>query len=220
MKRSVTILCVVIGLLTVTSAFALDLSRHSANPLPLNKPIPNTTTAVLGCDDNYAYNAYYQGTDDRLGNIFDFGAGSLLSRVGFVHYGWGFPGPYNYDVEIWDPTSCTYAAGRNNLVASDAASNLVYEEVDLCPNEIFLTGYMVVTIDPNTCLASDDCYPDLMFDDQLNVFCPVIINNASTAPACYDVSSYNGPFLLRVETDNCPTPVQHRSWGALKSIYR
>jgi hypothetical protein len=189
-------------------------------PEGLRAVSPPSTNLVLGCDDNVVWSGYFQWADDRLGNLFDFGTGSTLSRVGFTHYGWGNAGPYDYDIEIWDPASCTFVAALNGLVAADAASTLGYEEVDMCQSGIVLSGNMVVTIDPNTCFSPTNCYPDLMFDDQLGVQCPVIINNATTAPACYDMSAYNGPFLLRIDVNNCPVPARHPSWGQLKSTYR
>jgi hypothetical protein len=220
MKRLVTMCFVVVGLLAATSAMALDLHSRTSLPRALNLTRPMTATVVLGCDDGNAYNAYYQATDDRLGNLFDFGTSSMLGTVNFAHYGWGIAGPYDYDIEVWDPTSCTMVAAKNGLVASDAADAVGVETVDLCSSGIVLSGNMVVTIDPNSCVAPNDCYPDLMYDDQIDVFCPVIINNATTAPACYDVSPYNGPFLLRIGLNTCATPTHRESWGHLKSIYR
>jgi hypothetical protein len=221
MKRVATSCLVLAALLVASSALAVDLHRkHQA--IPISGPLFSVTqvNVVLGCDDNVASSAYYQATDDRLGNLFSFGSGAVLSHVGFWHYGYGFAGPYSYDVEVWDPVSCTYVTGKNGLSATDAANAAAFDVADLCGDNIYLTGDLAVTIDPNTCAAPNDCYPDLLFDDQLNVFCPIIINNASTAPACYDVSAYNGPFLLRIDTNNCPTPAKTRSWGDLKSIYR
>ena len=221
MKRTATLSIALLALLIASNAFALDLQRrHQAIPVSGQLYSVTQVNTVLGCDDNVANNAYYQATDDRLGNMFSFGSGAALSAVGFWHYGYGLSGPYNYDIEIWDPVTCTYVTGKNGLSAADAAASPTFTVADLCPDNIYLTGDLAVTIDPNTCAAPNDCYPDLLFDDQLNVFCPIIINNASTSPACYDVQTFNGPFLLRIDTNNCPTPAKTRSWGDLKQIYR
>jgi hypothetical protein len=220
MKRTVTLLCLAALALSFTSAFALDLQRKGANHDSRQHVNLNSAQAVFGCDDGIFYNAYFQNSDDRLGNLFDFGSGAVLSEVTFAHYGYGFSGPYNYDLEIWDPASCTFVVAKNNLVASDAANNVAVEDVGTCADNIFLAGTMLVAIDPNTCLAPNDCYPDLLFDDQIDVACPMIINNASTVPACFDISPFSGPFLLRVATDECPTPARPHSWGQLKAIYR
>ncbi|HTO89610.1 MAG TPA: hypothetical protein VMJ70_00640 [Candidatus Sulfotelmatobacter sp.] len=222
MRKLATAFLVLLGLsLLAANGFALDLRRHS---MPSNRQVhlhsPAMIQAVLGCDDGYVFNAYYQNSDDRLGNYFSFGATARLSRVAFAHYGFGFSGPYQYNLEVWDPASCTFVTGKNGLVAQDAASDVAVEDVDLCSDNIMVSGYMMIMIDPNSCLAPDDCYPDLMFDDQVDVACPVIINNASTAPECFDISPYSGPFLLRVETDNCPVPAKKTSWGELKTLYR
>jgi len=221
MRKLATTLLVLLGLAAATSAFALDLRpRLTGSHSPVRVNSRGMTTAVLGCDDGYFANAYYQGTDDRLGNQFSFGSGTTLSRVAFAHYGFGFPGPYNYDIEIWDPTSCTFVTSKDNLIAADAANDIAVEDVDLCSDHIYLAGNLLVMLDPNSCLAPNDCYPDLLFDDQLDVECPWIINNASTGAICYDVAPYNGPFLLRIEVDNCPVPAKRTSWGELKTLYR
>ena len=220
MNRLATTLLVIVCLCAATSAMALDLQSRGthAGSGPLVRPA--SSTAVLGCDDGVDNSAWYQNTDDRIGNLFDFGTGAVLSSVEFTHFGYGFAGPYNYDVEVWDPASCTFVGAKNGLVAGNAAGQSATESVDMCSAGLYLTGYQMVTIDPNTCLNPGDCYPDVEFDDQLNVQCPVIIALATTAPACYDISSQGGPFLLRVGTNGCATPTKHNSWGQLKSVYR
>jgi hypothetical protein len=220
MKRTVTTLCLAAAVLTFSSAFALDMATKTLSPDNRQPVSLNSAQAILGCDDGNAASAYFQLTDARYGNLFDFGSGAVLSEVAFAHFGFGFSGPYNYDLEIWDPASCTFVVAKNGLVAGDAANAIASEDILLCPDNIFVAGEMVVTIDPNSCLAPDDCYPDLLFDDQINVACPVVVNNASTSPVCIDVSSQSGPFLLRVATDECPTPTKSHSWGQIKSIYR
>jgi hypothetical protein len=220
MKRMATAVFVLAGLLAATGALALDMHRRAPVGHPLLLTAPNSVNTVIGCDDNTFGSAYYQGTDDRLGNLFNFGSGSVLSAVGFYHYGFGFSGPYNYNLEIWDPASCTLVTAKNGLVAADAANAPVFDVVDTCPDQMYLTGNLAVMLDPNTCAAPSDCYPDLIFDDQINVTCPIIINNASTSPACYDVSTFNGPFMLRIDINDCATPTHKGSWGQLKSTYR
>jgi len=220
MKRTAIALCLVAGVLSFSSAFALDLQRKSLNPANPRQVELNSAQAVLGCDDGVFFSGWFQGTDDRVGNVFDFGSGAVLSEVAFVHYGFGFSGPYNYDIEIWDQASCTFVAAKNNLVAADAAGAVQIEDVLLCADNLFVAGNMVVTIDPNTCANPTDCYPDVLFDDQIFVACPIIIGNASTSPVCNDVSDFGGPFLLRVAIDECPTPTRTHSWGQVKAIYR
>jgi hypothetical protein len=221
MRKTATTLLVLLGLFAATSAFAVDVKKAG---LPTPRPVRLNATAILntplGCDDGVEYNAYFQNTDDRIGNVFSFGSGATLSRLSFEHFGFGFPGPYNYNIELWDPTSCTFVAAKNGLIAQDAANDFVFEDVDLCSDNIHVAGDMIVTIDPNSCAAPNDCYPDVLFDDQLEVFCPVIINDASTSPACFDVSPISGPFILRVDINNCPVPAKKTSWGELKTLYR
>jgi hypothetical protein len=224
MKRMAIALLVLAGITAATSAMAVDL-RASKGALPqqqqhLNRPARFSVTAVQFCDDGSPMSAYYQNTDDRIGNVFDFGSGAVLSAVGFAHYGFGFAGPYNYDLELWDPTSCTFIASVNNQVASDAASSVPFDVLNVCGSNLFVAGNVGVMIDPNSCLSPTDCYPDILFDDQIGVPCPYIIADASTAPACLDYSPVSGPFIVEVETDNCPTPAAKHSWGSVKTLYR
>ena len=198
MKRLATTLLVVVGLLSAASALALDLHQQAPQSKPGHLSRPASAAAALGCDDGVTFSGWFQYTDDRLGNLFDFGAGSTLSSVSFTHYDYSTAGPYSYNLEVWDPASCTYVTGKSGLTAASSVWANTTETVDLCSSNIVLAGNMIVAIDPNTCNSPTDCYPNLVFDDQLNVACPVIINNASTSPACYDLSPYGGPFLLRV----------------------
>ena len=46
--------------------------KDAPMPLPGNT-LTESAQAVLGCDDGFAYGAWYQGTNDRFGNLFDFG---------------------------------------------------------------------------------------------------------------------------------------------------
>ena len=142
MKKIVTALLVIAALSVASAAMALDLARHTPSFAPNRHPFDTQSVqALIGCDDNVEGNAYFQATDDRLGNVFSFGTGKLLSRVQFVHYGFGFAGPYNYDIELWDPISCTFIAAKNGLVAADASgANTVTENVNLCPANLFATG--------------------------------------------------------------------------------
>lgn len=222
MPKFATTSLVVLGLLAATSALALDLPRKN-QPIPGQARLlrPESATAILGCDDGTPDNAYFQDTNWRVGNLFNFGAGALLSTVEFMHYGYGFAGPYAYDIELWDPVSCTFIAAVNGLSAANAANAVQVETVNLCPQSLYVAGNVIVALDPNSCLAANDCYPDLMYDAQINVFCPVIVDATVPAAAdCYDQSSVSGPFLLRVETNNCPTPTKQGSWGDVKVLYR
>lgn len=222
MPKFATTSLVLIGLLAATSALAYDLQRKDL-PIPGHGRLmrPESATAILGCDNGTAFSAFFQGTNDRLGNVFNFGAGAIISTVEFAHYGFGTPGPYNYDLELWDPTSCTFISAVNGFVAADAASAVQVEVLNLCPENLYVAGDVIVALDPNTCPAPNDCYPDLLFDDQINVFCPVVVDATLPAAAdCYDQSSVAGPFLLRVETNNCPTPTKQGSWGNVKVLYR
>jgi hypothetical protein len=210
-----TAFLVLTSLLVASSAMAVDFTPKGKVPTGGRPPVLNL--GVLGCDNGNAFSAYYQGTDERFGNRLSFGASAQLSTVEFAHFGFGFPGPYLYDLEMWDPTSCTMIVSVDNLVAGDASASIQVETIPLCLQGIQLSGDVLVTLDPNTCLDPTDCYPDLIYDDQVNIACPYGIS-ATAFPSCINLST--GAFLLRAEIDGCPTPSVSRTWGAVKSLYR
>lgn len=214
-------LCTVAACLTLAApSFARDLQRHPDQTTPARLPQQMTAHSILGCDNGVTWSGWFQYADDRLGNVIDFGAGGTLSSVTFDHYDYSTVGPYAYDLEVWDPTSCTLVAGKYNLSAASSVFTNTFETVNLCGTGITVSGPTFVGIHPKTCNSPTDCYPNLVFDSQLNVACPVIISNASTAPFCGDVSPFGGPFLLRAAVNECTTPSLDRTWGQLKSYYR
>jgi hypothetical protein len=221
MRRLATVSLVLAGLLVATVAFAVDFNHKStlpAGPEPGQQQLQFALASVLACDDGNPASGYYQWDTARYGNIFTLPAGTRLSAVEFAHYGFGFSGPYDYDLEMWDATSCTMIAEIPGLVAQDAASGIGVEQVYLCPFNLVMGGNVIVAIDANTCPDPTDCYPDLLFDDQVGVFCPFIVD--ATTGECVDVSANGGPFLLRLEINGCPVPALPRTWGSMKSLYR
>jgi hypothetical protein len=217
MKRAIAVLLTLSALLVATAAFAVDFNMKT--PLSGANEIQGLS-AVLACDNGTAFNAFFQADGAGYGNYFNFGGGSQLSTLTFAHFGWNtLVGPYNYDVELFDRPSCTLIQTIPGLVAADAFAAPTTEVVDLCPNNIVLTGDVLVAIDANSCADPSDCYPDVLFDNQANIQCPVVVD--LTTWICTDLSPQAGPFLLRVETDTCvPVPTRPTSWGAVKSIYR
>jgi hypothetical protein len=220
MKGKAIPFLVLAGLSVATCAFALDLRSRGASVItPEVNPGGLQLTAVVGCDDDVLNTAYYQDQNGRYGNVFTFPAGSKLTTLQFVHYGFStLHGPYNYDLELWDPNTCTYIGGVNNLSAADAFSTVQIETENLCANNLIVSGTVAVTVDANSCFDPTDCYPDVIYDDQLFVVCPIIID--AIGGVCADVSDQSGPFLLRVEYNNCPVPTIPSSWGKVKVLYR
>lgn len=217
MKLLATSLLLLAGLVSASAVLATDFSQKShiaGKPMPTFK-----VAAVFQCDNGNLNSGFFQDDGTGFGNNFNFGASSNVDAVEFVHFGFGFAGPYNYDLEFWDKTSCTKITSIDGLVAADAGAVAQLEHIDTCPN-LNLTGEVIVAVDPNTCLAPNDCYPDLIFDDNtINNPCPYYVDLGGAG--CGSLASFgSGAFLLRVETDNCPTPTHKGSWGALKQIYR
>jgi hypothetical protein len=216
MRRLATAFLVLAGLAVASTAMAVDFDQKTVMPEGIT--LNFTLAQVLACDNGTANNAYFQADVARYGNLFNLGSSARLSHLEFAHYGFGFSGPYNYDIELWDPTSCTVIATVDGLVAQDAADFFVVESVDLCPRQLVASGNVIVAIDANSCAVPSDCYPDVLFDTQINVLCPFIVDAAGGV--CIDVSDQSGPFLLRLEIDNCAVPVKPGTWGALKQLYR
>lgn len=216
MRRMATAFLVLAGLAVASTAPAVDFTQKGGAPQGATPTFK--VAAVLLCDNGNQNNAFFQDDLARYGNRFNFGAGSVLTSVEFVHFGFGFAGPYNYDIELWDATSCTPIASVNNLVAADAAGAPMVESENVCASNIQLTGDVIVAIDANSCLVPTDCYPDVIFDDNLAATCQYVVD--ATNFQCIALSGQSGAFLLRVDTNNCPVPVTPSSWGGLKQIYR
>src|SRR5690349_17322606 len=122
MKSVVSTLLVLAVLASATTAFAVDFNRKStAIPGGSATHVRYSVNALLFCDDAVQNNAYFQGTNQAFGNSFNFGASSRLSSVDFFHFGFGFSGPYAYDLVLYDKASCTLITTVPGLVAADAA---------------------------------------------------------------------------------------------------
>jgi hypothetical protein len=210
------------------------LFAASANAAELKKtnvvgsqqhPVDFTT---LGCDDGVEFNAFFQSSTNFYGNVFNFGAvSSQLDRVEFYHCGWNtLGGPYNYNVELWDAGTCTRIAQAVGKQAADAfncsgPSPSILEVEALCNDNLRGTGNVIVAIDPNSCAAPNDCYPDVTFDDQAFITCPFTIAPSGSTGVCTDLGAQGaGPFLLRIDLNGCQTAIPQQSWGGVKTLYR
>lgn len=219
MKGKAIALLILAGLCLATSAMAVDLNKRATGQIPAGTT-GFTLDANFTCDNNSPSSAWFQADNQRFGNVFTFPAGSQLSRLEFVHFGFStLVGPYNYDLELWDPTTCTLINTANGLSAANAFSTIQTEIEDLCARNLFASGTVAVTVDANSCFDPTDCYPDVLYDDNLFVVCPIIVDVPTVT--CLDVSDQAGPFMLRVDYDTCPpTSTVPSSWGKVKSLYR
>ena len=212
--RLATTALVLASLLPAGAALAFDVRplRTATNP--------NFTLNVLACDNGIDYNAFFQDDHRRYGNDFNFGPNPVqLSSVEFTHNGYfELFGPYLFDVELWDPATCTFIASADNLAANDAFYGPVTESFNLCPEQLFGHGLVSVVIDANSCYASNDCFPDISFDDEAPGTCNRIITPGSPN-FCQNLPAV-GDFLLRVDLNNCATGSRPATWGTIKSRYR
>ena len=213
MRRFATTAVLLASLLSAVSAHAFDVAR----PLQ-SHATPNFTLVAQVCDNGVNFNAFFQADIRRYGNEFNFGAGARLSSIEMVHDGWEtLFGPYMFDVELWDVTTCTLIASADNLAASDAFDGAITESFNLCPFELEAAGAVGVMIDANSCSDPSDCYPDISWDNTTPE-CQWIITPG--APSLCQFSPTAGDFLLRVDLDNCPTPTRPVTWGTIKQKYR
>lgn len=221
MKGKAIPFLVLAGLCLATSAMAVDLQKRPSGligtaPEMASQP---TLNVILGCDNGNAFSAFFQKDNARYGNVFNFPPGSKLTAFEFLHYGFQtLVGPYNYDLELWDWNTCTYIGGVNNLQAADAFASVQAEYENVCNSNLIVSGDVAVTVDANSCFDPTDCYPDVLFDDQILVVCPVVVDLDFNV--CYGVEDQSGPFIFRVEYNNCPVPVTPASWGKVKVLYR
>lgn len=211
--RLATTALVLTSLLAAGSAFAFD-----ARPLRISTN-PNFTLTVLVCDNGIDYNAYFQDDSRRYGNDFDFGPNPVqLSSVEFTHNGYfTLFGPYAFDIELWDPATCTFMASADALAANDAYYGSITESFNVCPEQLYGWGQVAVMIDANSCYAPNDCFPVVSFDDEPRT-CQRIITPGT--PSLCQIDPGRGDFLLRVDVNNCATDSRPATWGTIKSRYR
>ena len=211
--RLATTALVIASLLSAVSAFALDVRP------PRAVTSPTFTLGSYVCDNGIDANAFFQDDSRRYGNEFDFGPNpQQISTVEFTHNGYQtLPGPYTFDIELWDPATCTFMGSADALAANDAYFGSITESFNICPEQLFAYGRVAVMIDANSCYAANDCYPDISFDNTLRD-CQLIIT-PGTPSLCQTVPTL-GDFLLRVGVNDCATGTRQATWGTVKSRYR
>jgi hypothetical protein len=170
------------------------------------------------CDDGFLDNAYFQNQGYVYGNAFNVGAGGPLSFVDFVHFGWNtWSGPSQYILHVYDEGTCTEIAALGPYTADDAYNSDVEQLQDLCATGVAVTGQISVLLEPLSCVAPNDCYPDVYFDQTGNLDgCDRVF--PLTAPDC--TPYLNGDFVFRIGVDECGTATQSVTWGNVKALYR
>lgn len=161
------------------------------------------------CTGAYDSNAFYQYAIYAYGNALSVGTGGPLTTLDFVHNGYGFAGPYNYTLWVYDEATCTVVGSIPGLVAPDAAAGSIQTLVDLCPYDLAVSGDIIVAIQGQSCYNATDCYPDVEFDYAPNPVdgCGMRIE-VGVPNTCVQILSTNGvvDFLLGVVVDECAPP--------------
>lgn len=209
-------------------AVAAEVSRpaYRSTIAPVTEPLaPANALTTLRCFTNVDLFGTPQDTLTRFGTGFDLGEGTRVSRVGFWHFGFEtIHGPYTYDLEFWDMTTCARLGVVTDLVAADDFMEPKYEEIDVCAAGITLRGRVAFTIWPRTVIGGSSY--------------PVILKRfESSPPGCYGYWATFTPsipppysqvacdrpeysFLIQVDINDCPVPAARSSWGRLKIGYR
>lgn len=257
---------VLVGLLVLVMAGAANAADLSKGNDGVSAQLEASRSLIYCAGVNFD-SAFYQDALYAYGNALSVGAGAhVLTTLDFVHYGYGFSGPYDYDLLVYDAATCTVVGEVTGLVASDAAANNVQELVDLCPYNLVVTGDLLVLIHPLTCLSPTDCYPDVGMDfstppdgcgsrAEVGVpgTCVQILSSSGvvdflqgitidecappvptgaccfagalcevvTQSACLAAGGeYIGDGSLCVPDPCAPVPVEVKTWGAVKALYR
>lgn len=208
---------VLLALLIVTmagSAAAMDFTA-TAKPTGDASQLQATRYGVACAGINFD-SAFYQDDTKIFGNQMDAGAGGQLTTLNFKHKGYGFSGPYSYNLFVYDFATCTQVYAEFGLTAADAAAGAVTEVVDLTPYNWSVTGFFFIGIQPLTCLAVGDCYPDVGFDYDALTPAPVVSGCGSAvdltdplAPWCYAITTTDPlpvDFLMNVAIADPPAP--------------
>ncbi len=196
---------VLIGLLVLfmaSTASAADLTKGT----PANATSFEPTRDMIYCSGVNADNAFYENGIYAYGNMLSVGEENhTLTTLDFLHYGWGFAGPYDYDLLVYDALTCTVVHEVNGLVAADAAEQDVQELVDLCPYNMVVTGDLFVLIHPLSCYVPTDCYPDLYFDISTPPDGCGVRAEVGVPESCVQILSSSGvvDFLQGITIDEC-----------------
>jgi hypothetical protein len=205
---------VLLALLIVTMAGSAAAMDFTATAKPTGDPTQlQPTRYSVGCAGVNFDSAFYQDDTKIFGNQLDAGVGGPLTTLTFKHKGYGFAGPYSYNLFVYDFATCTEMYSELGLSAADAAAGAVTEVVTL-PAGWVVSGFFFIGIQPLTCLTVGDCYPDVGFDYDGLTPAPVVSGCGSAVdltdplvPFCYTITTtdpLNVDFLMSV---TIPDPV-------------
>jgi hypothetical protein len=156
------------------NSIAADIDSTAEEVLELN-PRPGLMGEMLEiqsdqelyCDDGSGETFLYSASENWYGNLFVLPCDvAQLKSIRFFHHGFGFAGPYDYNLHILD-ASCNQIAVFTGLQAQDASSTLEEEIVDLSSYNLCLDGDFMVMVEPLSCVdapTDQDCYPSMYFD--------------------------------------------------------
>jgi len=186
---------VLLALLIVTMVGSASAMDYRARPDGTGLQANTYTPLAIGCNGINFDSALYQSDAAIYGNQLDAGDGGILQTLSFQHNGYGFAGPYNYKLSVWDFGTCTQLYPEADLIAADAAAAKVTEIVPLTSYGWAVTSYFFIGIQPLTCNAPGDCYPDVGFeyDYKTNppsaIGCGSVVDLADPAlPTCWQLS--------------------------------
>lgn len=197
---------VLIALLVLTMAGAAGAADLTKDQGGSDIQMTRTFNYCTGTDDD---NGFYQNGIYAYGNALSLGAtAGPLTTLDFFHNGYGFSGPYDYTLYVYDAVTCTVIGSIPGLTAADAAAGTIEEIVDLCPYNLVASGDVIVAIHPQSCYVPTDCYPDVEFDYTAPVDGCGSRVEVGVPDTCVQILSSSGvvDFLLGVVFNECVTP--------------
>ncbi len=221
------ILTFVMACAVATSAISAELAYRDVSSTPVFDMPPGATAAQstyqcwLGAPDN----SFIQMPLERYGVGWQLPQGSLLSRVGFIYSGWqDTHGPYPYDLELWNVTTCQRVWTKSGLWAPDAFDGPAYCEVELCGEGLVVGGDMALLVHP-LMERSGTMWPMLMTEWGAEQGCMSYVDrlDPQIPPPWQQTScsrSTGMTFMFSLDINDCPVPTTRRSWGGLKTHYR
>ncbi|MCF7923385.1 MAG: choice-of-anchor J domain-containing protein, partial [Candidatus Marinimicrobia bacterium] len=173
----------------------------------LSWAMPGPETQLIAYHDGIGESSFYQNIGQGYGVVFDLSAypDATIEMADFVHYGWGLPGLFNYNLHIIDWTDFSEVAVINGLSTSaDAAAAPQLEEgIDLGGlSGLTLVGIFIEPLSG----AADDAYPGVMTDASA----PALVGSSyiismAAVDASYDISVNNptsGDFMVNLWIHN------------------
>lgn len=169
--------------------------------------MPGPETQLIAYHDGSGASSFYQNLGQGYGVVFDISAytDATIEMADFVHYGWGLPGLFNYNLHIidWTDFSTVNVITGLSTSADAAAAPQLEEGIDLGGlSGLTLVGIFIEPLSG----AADDAYPGVMTDATAPALAgSSYIIDMAAIDASYDVAVQNptsGDFMVNLWIHN------------------